>query len=470
MSLDAIHFSMILTAETKMDALVSLCKRRGFVYPDSEIYGGFANAWDFGPYGVELKNNIRDEWWRRFVHLREDVVGVDTPIIQHPKVWEASGHLQNFSDPLVECKRCHKRFRADYLLEAKQADPGYDKERPFETGDLRCPECGGTFTDMMRFNLMLKTFIGAKEDSASVAYLRPETAAGMFTAWMNVRDTMRKKLPFGMAQIGRAFRNEITPGNFIFRLREFEQMEIEYFVRPEDASRAFEMWLGEYRSWCTDVLRLDPSHVAYHEIGDADRAFYSRRSIDPEYAFPFGVKELGGLAYRTDWDLSRQQEKSGEDLRYFDAERGERLIPHVIEPTWGLTRSVLAVLVEHLDIDEADTAKDGEKESRMVLRLPRRLAPVKAAVLPLQKKDGLSDIARELATHLRNGGLVVERDETGSIGKRYRRQDEIGTPWCLTVDYDTKEDRAVTVRDRDAMTQERVGMEEVAEWIQSRLL
>ncbi len=431
-----------MTQETKMDSLVSLCKRRGFVYPDSEIYGGFANAWDFGPYGVELKNNIRDEWWK---------------------------HVQNFSDPLVECKKCHKRFRADHLLEAKQAEPGYDKERPMEVGDLRCPECGGAFTDVMNFHLMLKTFIGVKEDSAAVAYLRPETAAGMFTTWMNVRDTMRKKLPFGIAQVGRAFRNEITPGNFIFRLREFEMMEIEYFVRPEDAPRAFEMWLAEYRAWCADVLRLDPAHMFYHEIGDADRAFYSKRSIDPEYAFPFGIKELGGIAYRTDWDLSRQQEFSGEDLRYFDADTGERFIPHVIEPTWGLTRSVLAVLAEHLDIDEADTANEGEKESRMVLRLPPRLAPVKVAVLPLQKKNGLAERARDLAAQLRKSGLVTEYDETGSIGKRYRRQDEIGTPWCITVDYDTKDDHAVTIRDRDAMTQERVKMEEAGEWIRERM-
>ncbi len=452
-----------------MDLLVSLCKRRGFVYPDSEIYGGFANAWDFGPYGVELKNNIRDAWWKRYVHGREDMVGIDTPIIQHPNVWEASGHLQNFADPLVECKKCHKRFRADHLLEARQAEPGYDEERPPEIGDLRCPACGGPFTEVMNFNLMLKTFIGVKEDSVSVAYLRPETAAGMFTAWMNIRDTMRKKLPFGIAQVGKAFRNEITPGNFIFRLREFEQMEIEYFVRPEDAERAYEMWLNEYRTWNKEVLCLKDEHLVYHEIEEADRAFYSKRSIDPEYAFPFGVKELGGLAYRTDWDLSRQQEKSGEDLRWFDQETGERFIPHVIEPTWGLTRSVLAVLSEHLDIDEADTTQEGEKEPRMVLRFPPRLAPVKAAVLPLQKKDGLSEIGRDLAKAIRITGMVVEYDETGSIGKRYRRQDEIGTPWCFTVDYQTKEDQTVTVRDRDAMTQERLFLRDVPAWLQERL-
>lgn len=453
-----------------MDLLVSLCKRRGFVYPDSEIYGGFANAWDYGPYGVELKNNIRDAWWKRFVHGREDVVGIDTPVIQHPKIWEASGHLQNFSDPLVECKRCHHRFRADHLLEAKQAEPGYDKERPLDVKDLRCPDCGGEFTDIMHFNLLMKTFIGVREDAGAVAYLRGETAAGMFTAWKNVRDSIRKKLPFGIAQVGKAFRNEITPGNFIFRTREFEQMEIEYYVKPEDAPRAYEMWLEEYKKWCGEVLKLDVSRVQYHEIEAADRAFYSKRSIDPEYQFPFGMKELGGLAYRTDWDLSRQQEFSGEDLRWFDQETGERFIPHVIEPTWGLTRSVLAVLCEHLDIDEADTANEGEKEPRMVLRFPPKLAPVKAAILPLQKKEDLVHVAKNLVMQLRQAGIVVEYDESASIGKRYRRQDEIGTPWCFTVDFESLEDKKVTVRDRDSMSQERVAIADVPAWIASRLV
>jgi glycyl-tRNA synthetase len=460
---------MPISQEQKMDLLVSLCKRRGFVYPDSEIYGGFANAWDFGPYGIELKNNIRDAWWKRFVHGRDDVVGVDTPIIQHPKIWEASGHLQNFSDPLVECKKCHRRFRADHLLEAKQAEPGYDKEKPAEMKDLRCPECGGEFTDVMHFNLMLKTFLGVKEDATATAYLRPETAAGMFSSWMNIRDTMRKKLPFGIAQVGKAFRNEITPGNFIFRLREFEQMEIEYFVRPEDAPRAYEMWLEEYKSWCSDVLKLKAENIVYTEIADADRAFYSKRSIDPEYAFPFGVKELGGLAYRTDWDLSRQQEASGEDLRWFDQETGERFIPHVIEPTWGLTRSVLAVLSEHLDIDEAETANEGEKEPRMVLRFPPQLAPVKVAVLPLQKKEELVAAAKELVASLRKRGIVTEYDESASIGKRYRRQDEIGTPWCVTVDFESLETKTVTVRDRDSMSQDRVKIEDLPSIISERL-
>jgi glycyl-tRNA synthetase len=458
----------MISPEKKMDLLMSLCKRRGFVYPDSDIYGGFANAWDYGPNGIELKNNIRDAWWKRFVHAREDVVGVDTPIIQHPKVWEASGHLATFSDPLVDCKKCKRRFRADHLLEAKQAEPGYDKENPFSIKDVECPECGGELTDIKNFNLMFKTFVGVTEDTANVAYLRPETAAGMFTAWKNVRDTMRKRLPFGIAQVGKAFRNEITPGNFIFRTREFEQMEIEYFVKPDDSERAFEEWLKEMKSWTEDVLKIDPKHLVYKEISAEERAFYSKRTVDIEYLYPFGQKELYGLANRTDYDLSRHQEFSGEDLRWLDPETNEKILPHVVEPTWGLSRTVLAVLAEHLDIDEAETT-EGDTEPRMVLRLPPRLAPVKAAVLPLQKKDGLADIGRELATKIRAAGLVVEYDESGSIGKRYRRQDEIGTPWCFTVDYDTKENNTVTVRDRDAMTQDRIKIDEVVGWIQEKL-
>ncbi|HEU0050439.1 MAG TPA: glycine--tRNA ligase [Patescibacteria group bacterium] len=441
----------MINPEEKMDALVSLCKRRGFIYPDSEIYGGFANAWDYGPYGVELKNNIRDAWWHRFVHLRDDVVGIDAPIIQHPKIWEASGHLKNFSDPLVDCKKCRHRFRADQLT------------------SKNCPDCGGELTTSKNFNLMFKTFVGVTDDSSSVAYLRPETAAGMFIAWQNVRDTMRKKLPFGIAQVGRAFRNEITPGNFIFRTREFEQMEIEYFIHPDHAAEAFDLWLVEQKRWVKDVLKIDDTHVVYHEIPEADRAFYSKRSVDTEYQYPFGQNELYGLAHRGDYDLSRHQEFSGEDLTWLDPETGERILPHVIEPTWGLNRTVLAVLSEHLDIDEAPTANEGEKELRMVLRLPPRLSPVKAAVLPLQKKDGLAELGRELTQKIRAANIVVEYDDSGSIGKRYRRQDEIGTPWCFTVDYTTKDDRTVTVRDRDQMSQERLTMDDVPAWINEHL-
>ena len=452
-----------------MELIISLCKRRGFVYPDSEIYGGFANAWDYGPYGVELKNNIRDAWWARYVRQRDDVIGLDAPIIQNPKMWEASGHLQTFSDPLVDCKKCKSRFRADHLLEAKQAEPGYDKERPVELKDVRCPKCGGELTDIRNFNLMFKTSVGVTDDASSVAYMRPETAGGMFVAWKNIRDSVRKKIPFGVAQVGKAFRNEITPGNFIFRTREFEQMEIEYFVKPEDAPRAFEEWLAEMKSWVFDVLKLDPKNVVFHEIPEADRSFYSARTVDIEYQYPFGQKELYGIANRTDYDLSRHQEHSKEDLRWQDPETNEKFLPFVVEPTWGLNRSVLAVLCEHLDIDEADTTSEDNKEPRMVLRLPPHLSPVKAAIFPLQKKEELVQIAKQLTAELRKKGIVVEYDESGSIGKRYRRQDEIGTPWCFTVDFDSVNDRKVTVRERDAMSQERVAIDEVAGWIQQRL-
>ncbi len=435
-----------------MDLLVSLCKRRGFIYPGSEIYGGFANSWDYGPYGAQLKKNIKDAWWARFVTGRDDMVGIETPIIMHPKAWEASGHLATFSDPLVDCRKCKRRFRADHLEDQKL-----------------CAMCGGDLTEIKHFNLMFKTFVGVTEDSANVAYLRPETAGGMFVAWKNVRDSARKRLPFGIAQIGKAFRNEITPGNFIFRTREFDQMEIEYFVRPEDGPRAFEAWLGEMKAWVRDVLKLKDEHAVYHEIADADRAFYSTRTVDVEYAYPFGVKELYGIANRTDYDLSRHQDASKEDLRYLDPETGEKVLPHVIEPTWGLDRSVLAVLAEHLDIDEADTAEGGDKEPRMVLRLPPLLAPVKAAFLPLQKKDELTGIAKELARELRRMGLAAEYDESGSIGKRYRRQDEAGTPWCFTVDFDSLNDQSVTVRNRDSMSQERIKIAEVPEYVAARV-
>ncbi|MCK9361525.1 glycine--tRNA ligase [Patescibacteria group bacterium] len=463
---------MAISNEKKMDLLLSLCKRRGFVYPDSDIYGGFANAWDYGPYGTELKNNIRDAWWKLFVHGREDMVGIDTPVIQHPKVWETSGHVAGFSDPLVEDKKTHKRYRLDHLLEEAGVNiTGMSFEQmasEMVAHKIKSPD-GNPLAEPKQFNLMFKTGVGVTEDTASVAYLRPETAAGMFTAWKNVRDTMRKKLPFGIAQVGRVFRNEITPGNFIFRTREFEQMEIEYFVKPDEAAAAFDMWLEQQKFWVHEVLKIKKENVVYREIPDADRAFYSKRSIDTEYQYPFGQKELYGLANRTDYDLSRHQEASGEDLRWLDQESGERYIPFVIEPTWGLTRTVLAVLCEHLDIDEADTS-EGESEPRMVLRLPPRLAPVKAAILPLQKKDGLSELGREFAQKVRATGLTVEYDEGGSIGKRYRRQDEIGTPFCFTLDYQTKEDGTVTVRDRDAMTQERIKMEDVPAWIQSKLV
>ncbi len=460
---------MPISPEQKMDLLVSLCKRRGFVYPDSEIYGGFANTWDYGPYGTELKNNIRDAWWQRFVRQRDDMIGVDTPIIMHPRAWEVSGHVQNFTDPLVDCKKCKRRFRADHLLENRAAEPGYDQEKPIDIKDFRCPSCGGELTDIRQFNCMFKTLVGVTDDASSVAYLRPETAGGMFVSWKSVRDSMRKRLPFGLAQIGKAFRNEITPGNFIFRTREFEQMEIEYFCRPHDAPKIFEDWLVEQRKWNTEVLGLSAANLTSYEHPDSERSFYSARTVDVEYAFPFGVKELTGLANRTDYDLSRHQEGSKEDLRYLDPETGEKFIPYVIEPTFGLNRAMLAVLSEHLDIDEADTTEEDEKETRLVLRLPPKLAPIKAAVFPLQKKGGLSEIAKNLVQEIRQLGYMVEYDESGSIGKRYRRQDEIGTPWCITIDVESAEDKKATVRDRDAMSQERVALADIPAWIAARL-
>ena len=452
-----------------MELLLSLCKRRGFVYPGSEIYGGYANTWDYGPYGSELKRNLRNLWWKRFVTGREDMVGIETPIIMHPKTWEASGHIQTFSDPLVDCKKCKRRFRADHLLEAKTAEPGYDKEKPVEMKDLHCPECGGDLTDIRHFNLMFQTKIGVTDDASAVAYLRPETAGGMFVAWKNIRDSVRKKLPFGVAQIGKAFRNEITPGNFIFRTREFEQMEIEYFCKPEDAPKAFEDWLNGMKYWVEQDLKIRPENIVYHEITGADLAFYSARTVDVEYRYPFGLKELYGLANRTDYDLSKHQEYSKEDLRWLDPETNQKVLPYVIEPSWGLDRTVLVVLLEHLDIDQAETAEEGEKEPRMVLRLPVSLAPVKACILPLQKKGAMPELAKALATSCREKGIAVEYDESASIGKRYRRQDEIGTPWCITVDMESEADQSATVRDRDAMTQERIKISDIPNWIQSRL-
>ncbi|MBU1032705.1 glycine--tRNA ligase [Patescibacteria group bacterium] len=452
-----------------MDILVSLCKRRGFIFPGSEIYGGFANSWDYGPYGVELKNNIRNAWWKRFVNGRDDVVGVDTPIIMNPKAWEASGHIETFSDPLVDCKKCKRRFRADHLLEAKSAKPKYDKEKPADLKDIVCPDCGGKLTEPRMFNLMFKTFVGVTDDKASLAYLRPETAGGMFVAWKNVRDVVRKRLPFGVAQVGKAFRNEITPGNFIFRTREFEQMEIEYFVKPDQAEEAFEVWLKEMKAWNKDVLEIKEKNLVYREIPKKDLAHYSARTVDVEYMFPFGQDELYGLANRTDHDLSRHQEASGQDLTWHDPETGEKVLPYVIEPTWGLDRTILAVLAEHLDIDEAPTSKEKDKEPRTVLRFPAHLAPVKAAILPLHKKGELPKIAQKLTQKLRERGIVVEYDESGSIGKRYRRQDEIGTPWCFTVDPESLKDKKVTIRDRDAMTQERIALVDVPEWINEKL-
>jgi len=437
-----------------MDKIIALCKRRGFVYPGSEIYGGFGNSYTYGPYGSELKKNIKDLWWKMFVQNREDIVGIDADIILHPKTWEASGHVGGFNDQMIDCKNCRARLRADHLVEdALQKDceglPDEEVTKIIQDNKLKCPKCGSDdLTDVRKFNLMFSTQM-AKTGDDNTAYLRPETAQAMFLEYKNILDSMRVKLPFGVAQQGKAFRNEITPGNFIFRRLEFEQMEIEYFIRPEDWQDVFETWLKTMKDWC-DTIGLSAEHVHEYEHAQEKLSHYSKRTVDLEYDFPFGKKELYGLAYRTDFDLSQHQEHSGKKLEYFDDQTGERFIPHVIEPTWGLDRTILAVLCEAYNEEKLE---DGSQ--RTVMKITPKLAPVKVAVLPLMKKDGLPDKAREVLSGLRDLGNC-EFDLSGAIGKRYRRQDEIGTPVCVTIDYDTLEDESVTIRDRDSMAQERI--------------
>jgi glycyl-tRNA synthetase len=386
----------------------------------------------------------------------------------NPKIWEASGHVENFSDPLVDCKSCHKRFREDHLLENKGIQPEYDKTKPRDRKGLKCPDCGGELTPARQFNLMLKTFLGPLEDTASVAYLRPETAGGIFVNFKNVLDTMRLRLPFGIAQIGKAFRNEITTENFIFRTREFEQFEIEYFVKPEDWQQHFTEWQKVMKEWCL-FLGLAQDDLVEHEIGPKDRAFYSKRTIDFEYKYPFGQKELFGLAYRTDYDLTQHQKFSGQDLSYTDPITKEKFTPHVIEPSLGVDRSVLACLcAAYTEIEGGrSTTTESVKEAEVVLRLPYSLAPIKIAVLPLSKKENLSELSRSILMELKKKWVVMY-DETASIGKRYRRQDEIGTPYCVTIDFESLEDKKVTVRDRDTMQQDRVAITELANYFNEK--
>jgi glycyl-tRNA synthetase len=440
-----------------MDKIVSLCKRRGFVFPGSEIYGGLANSWDYGPLGVELKNNIKQLWWKRFVHQRDDVVGIDAALIMNTKVWEASGHLKEFSDPLVECKNCHERFRADQI----------DITKP-------CPNCKKeAFTEVRQFNMMFKTNLGPVDDEKSVVYFRPETAQAMFVNFKNVLDTTRKTIPFGIAQIGKAFRNEITPGNFIFRTREFEQMEIEYFIREEDWQKYFEHWQNEMKQWMQDI-GLDLNHVHELEVPDNERAHYSKRTIDFEYDFPFGTKELYGLAYRTDFDLKNHMKASGQSLEYRDPFTNEVFVPHVIEPTWGVDRSFLAVLCEaYTEEPSSAEASEGQETKRVYLKLPFKLAPYKAAVFPLLKnKPELVAKAKEVYSSLATSHLSlgpIAWDERGNVGKRYYAQDEIGTPFGITVDFQTLEDNTVTVRDRDTTKQERVAVNDLEKYIASKI-
>ena len=453
------------------DAVVSLCKRRGFVYPCGEIYGGTRSAWDYGPLGVELKENIRRQWWRAMVQTRDDVVGIDSSVILPTKVWEASGHLDAFVDPLVECQACHRRFRDDHLCEDYARRKQVADADTVQLADVPCPNCGtkNAWTEPRMFNGLLKTYLGPVENEEGLHYLRPETAQGIFVNFVNVMSSARKKPPFGIAQTGKGFRNEITPGNFIFRTREFEMMELEFFVEPGTDAEWHEYWLQERWNWYVD-LGIDGDNLRFYEHPKEKLSHYSTRTVDIEYRFGFGGKdfdELEGIADRTDFDLTTHTKHSGVDLSYFDQDKGERWVPYVIEPAAGLTRGTLAFLLDAYAEDEAPNAKGGV-DKRVVMRFDRRLAPVKAAVLPLSRNPDLSPKARDLAAELRTA-WNVDFDDAGAIGRRYRRQDEIGTPYCLTVDFDTLDDDAVTVRDRDSMAQQRVPIAGVKSYLAERL-
>jgi len=431
-----------------MDKLVSLTKRRGYIYQSSEIYGGTGSVWDFGPLGVELKRNVKDLWWSAMVHQRDDIEGLDAAILMHPTVWEASGHVEGFTDPLVECSNCHRRFRADLP----------------EIEDRQCPVCGTreAFGEPRSFNLMFKTFMGPVEDAASTIYLRPETAQGIYVNFLNVQGTARQKVPFGIAQIGKAFRNEITPGNFIFRTREFEQAEMQFFVKPGEDEAWFERWKADRMAWHVG-LGIREENLRFHEHTADELAHYAKKAYDIEYQFPFGWKEFEGIHNRTDFDLARHQEHSGKRLEYIDASTNERYIPFVIETSMGVDRTMLVVLADAYREEEV------EGEERVVLGLHPRLAPLKVAVFPLVKKDGLPEIATRLHEELRKAAIPSFYDEAGSIGRRYRRQDEAGTPWCVTVDGQTNEDGTVTIRDRDTLAQVRVATDRVVAWVRERL-
>ncbi|MEI7791971.1 MAG: glycine--tRNA ligase [Candidatus Berkelbacteria bacterium] len=447
--------------DDRMEKIISLCKRRGFIYPASEIYGGFANAFDFGPLGSQLKKNLKDLWWRRFVTEREDIVGLDSAIIQNPKAWVASGHVGSFSDPLIECTECHSRYRVDHMEEGKFVG-GKAKDKN------QCPSCGSKeFTEPKEFNLMFKTFVGVTEDSVSTAYLRPETAQGIFLSFKNVIQSTRIKPPFGIAQIGKAFRNEITPGNYIFRTREFEQGEIEFFIKPttEESEKWYKLWLDEWMKFFLD-LGIKEENLTIREHAKEELSHYSSGTSDIEYNFPFGVSELAGVAQRTDFDLTQHEKHSGQDLKYFDEATGEKYVPFVVEPTMGIDRAMLACLVDAYD--ESD-GTDGRQAGEVTMRLSAKLAPIKVAVFPLVKKEGLPEIAHGIAKELRGLGIEAFYDESGSVGRRYRRQDEIGTPWCVTVDFDSLTDKTVTLRDRDSMKQERVSVAKISEIISNKL-
>jgi len=501
------------TTNEFMDKLVALCKRRGFIFQSSEIYGGINGFWDYGPLGVELKRNIKEAWWQDMIVRRDDMVGVDCSIIMNPKVWEASGHVVNFNDPLVDCKNCKARYRADkvWAVTAKDGDnvllnvgaePEGDEPKAVYAAALEkansktrrrieehadkitwwceradrlpadmtgiCPNCGGPLTDARKFNMMFKTTIGAMEDSSAVAYLRPETAQGIFANYKNVLDTTRIKPPFGIAQIGKSFRNEINPRNYTFRSREFEQMEIEFFCHPNEADKWYEYWRDTRYKWYTD-LGLTSSKLRLRPHEKEELAHYARACADVEYQFPFGIAELEGVANRTDFDLKAHQAASGKDMTFFDDETKERYIPFVIEPSGGVDRATLAFLCEAYTEDEAPD-ENGKMQSRVVMKFHPRLAPTKVAVFPLVKKEGMPEIATKIHQDCKKAGLTSFYDEKGAVGRRYRRQDEAGTPFCITVDGQTLQDQTVTVRDRDSLKQDRIAADQVTKFVKDRLL
>ena len=437
-----------MSEKVVLDKIVSLAKRRGFIFQSSEIYGGLGSTYDFGPLGVELKNNLKKFWWQEMVQKREDVVGFDAAILMHPKVWEASGHVEEFSDPMVECKKCHHRFKSEDLEDMK-----------------KCADCEGELTETKEFNLMLETRLGPVKDDASTTYLRPETAQGLYVNFKNVQESMRRKLPFGMAQIGKAFRNEITPGNFIFRTREFEQMEMQYFVKPKDATKFFKQWKQIRMNWFIN-LGMDKSKLRFYDHPKDRLAHYAKEAVDIEYNSPFGWIELEGIHNRGDYDLTQHEKLSKKDMKYFDPETSEKYIPWIIETSGGVDRAVLAVLLDSYDIVEGGRTKTTEsvKDEEVVLRLPYKLTPYTVSVLPLSKKEPLTKLAREVLDDLQKN-FMTAYDEVASIGKRYRRQDEIGTPFCVTIDFDSLEDNSVTVRDRDSMEQERIKIVELTDYI-----
>ena len=450
-----------------MDKMLSLSKRRGFVFQSSEIYGGLGSTWDYGPLGVELKRNVKEAWWRSVISGREDMVGLDAAILMHPKTWEASGHVENFSDPLVECRECNQRFRQDHLLEENGIDPA-SPNAVEAARKLRCPVCGGEFTEPRRFNLMFRTFMGPVEDTAHEVWLRPETAQGIFVNFKNVVDSSRRKLPFGIGQIGKSFRNEITPGNFTFRTREFEQMEVEFFVHPETDLEWLNRWVTDRFQWYVD-LGIRPENLRLRRHGSDELAHYAKDCYDIEYRFPWGWAELEGIADRTDFDLKQHAEFSGEDLSYYDDDSKTRYYPYVIEPSGGVDRATLAFWLDAYDEEPDPAARPGQTNAvRVVSRLHRRLAPVTVAVLPLSRNERLIPTARRIHGMLRPH-FNAQYDDAQSIGRRYRRQDEIGTPYCVTVDFDSLDDRQVTVRDRDTMYQARVPMSELVGVIGDKL-